>query len=243
MFASWGIPVYSSLIQNGGQTLYQTRLTAPANLQLSPIHGVLPGDISSAAFLIVAALITPGSEVRLPNVGLNPTRTGLLDALWAMGAQIEITAETNRFGEPAGNLLIRSSHLTGTRISGPLVVRMIDEFPALAVAAAYAKGTTVVTEAEELRHKESDRISALCTELRFLGVKARETPDGFMISGGPVVGGQVQSHGDHRLAMALALAGLASQAPVQVNGAEMVAEFFPEFSEVLTRFGAQIESN
>ena len=171
MFASWGIPVHSSQIQNGGQTLYQTQLTAPANLQLSPIHGVLPGDISSAAFLIVAALITPGSEVRLPNVGLNPTRTGLLDALWAMGAQIEITAETNRFGEPAGDLLIRSSQLTGTRISGPLVVRMIDEFPAFAVAAAYAKGTTVVTEAEELRHKESDRISALCNELRFLGVE------------------------------------------------------------------------
>ena len=241
MFANWGIPVHSSQIHNGDQTLYQTRLTAPANLQLSPIHGVLPGDMSSAAFLIVAALITPGSEVRLPNVGLNPTRTGLLDALWAMGAHIEITAETKRFGEPAGDLLIRTSQLTGTRISGPLVVRMIDEFPALAVAAAYAKGTTVVAEAEELRHKESDRISALCGELRLLGVEAAESPDGFVIHGGKVAGGLVKSHDDHRLAMALALAGLASQAPVQVKGAEMVAESFPEFAEVLAGFGAQIE--
>ena len=241
MFENWGIPVESSRIQSGGRSFYQTCMTPPQSLQLAPIRGVLPGDISSAAFLIVAALITPGSEVRLPNVGLNPTRTGLLDALRAMGARIEIAAETRRFGEPAGDLIIRGGPLQATRVSGPLVVRMIDEFPAFAIAAACARGTTVVSEAEELRHKESDRISALCGELRSLGVAARETPDGFTIAGGELAGGRVEAHGDHRLAMALALAGLVSRAPVQVEGAEMVAESFPEFAEVLASLGAKLE--
>jgi 3-phosphoshikimate 1-carboxyvinyltransferase len=240
MLAGWGIPVETSQIKAGSQTLYQTRLTAPLELKLPPIRGVLPGDISSAAFLIVAALIAPGSEITLPNVGLNPTRTGLLDALLAMGAQIEIKAETLRFGEPAGDLDVQASRLRATRIAGPLVVRMIDEFPAFAIAAAYAHGTTTVTGAEELRHKESDRISALCGELRALGIAARESPDGFTISGGLVAGGQAESHGDHRLAMALALAGLASQQPVQVSGAELLAESFPAFAEVLAGFGAKI---
>jgi 3-phosphoshikimate 1-carboxyvinyltransferase len=243
MLAGWGIPVQTTQIKAGGQTLYQTSLAAPQNLKLPPIGGLLPGDISSAAFLIVAALITPGSEIWLPNVGLNPTRTGLLDALQAMGAKIEIQAETRRFGEPAGDLLVRSSRLTATQIAGSLVVRMIDEFPAFAIAAAYAQGTSTVSGAEELRHKESDRISALCGELRALGIAARATPDGFVIKGGSVAGGQAHSHGDHRLAMALALAGLASQAPVQVGGAEMLAESFPAFAEVLAKFGAQITTN
>jgi len=242
MFANWGIPVETNQIEVRGQTFYQTRLESPDQLHFFPIHGTLPGDISSAAFLIVAALITTGSEVRLPNVGLNPTRTGLLDALRAMGAQIEVIGETRRFGEPAGDLIIRSSELKATQISGPLVVRMIDEFPAFAIAAAYAQGTTTVSEAQELRHKESDRISALCGELRILGIEARETSDGFSITGGTVQGGTVQSHGDHRLAMALALAGLASWEPVLVEGAEMVAESFPEFTSVLADFGAAIET-
>jgi 3-phosphoshikimate 1-carboxyvinyltransferase len=243
MLAGWGIPVQTTQIKAGDQTLYQTSLSAPPTLKLPPIRGRLPGDISSAAFLIVAALITPGSEIRLPNVGLNPTRTGLLEALRSMGAQIEIQAETRRFGEPAGDLLVRASRLTATQVAGPLVVRMIDEFPAFAIAAAYAQGTTTISGAEELRHKESDRISALCAELRALGIAAAETPDGFTVHGGPVAGGQANSHGDHRLAMALALAGLASQEPVRVSGAEMLAESFPAFAGVLAGFGAQIATH
>ena len=241
MLAGWGLPVETSKINSGDQTQYQTSLSAPPELKLLPIGGILPGDISSAAFLIVAALITPGSEITLYNVGLNPTRTGLLDALGAMGARIEIQSETYRFGEPAGDLRVQASRLTATQIAGPLVVRMIDEFPAFAVAAACAHGTTLVEGAQELRHKESDRISSLCSELRALGIRALETPDGFTITGGPVAGGHARSHGDHRLAMALALAGLASQAPVQVSGAEMLAESFPDFTEVLKGFGARLE--
>jgi 3-phosphoshikimate 1-carboxyvinyltransferase len=200
----------------------------------------LPGDISAAAFLIVAALMVPGSEIILQGVGLNPTRTGLLDALSAMGADLQIHNRSEQGGEPAGDLTVRYSRLHATQVNGPLVVRMIDEFPAFAVAAALAEGITTVSEAEELRHKESDRISALCGELRRLGVQAQEAPDGFRIHGGrSFQGGSVEAHGDHRLALSLAVAGLAAQAPVTIQGAEMMAESYPEFVDALNALGAQ----
>jgi 3-phosphoshikimate 1-carboxyvinyltransferase len=222
-----------------GGHAHETRLTPPSPLSLNPLRLTLPGDFSSAAFLIVAALITPGSEILLRGVGLNPTRTGLLDALWEMGADIQVIEQGSRGDEPAGSLLVRSSQLHGGRVSGERVVRMIDEFPAFAVAAAFAKGQTVVSEAEELRHKESDRITALCAGIRSLGVDAQETADGFVISGGRLpAGGLVDSCGDHRLAMSLALVGLAAQSPVTVQGAEIVAESFPGFVETLRNFGA-----
>jgi 3-phosphoshikimate 1-carboxyvinyltransferase len=224
-------------------TYFVTRIVPPDPPQLAPLDLSIPGDISSAAFLIVAALITPGSEITLQSAGLNPTRTGLLDALRSMGADIEVTPRGECHGEPFGDLCIRSAPLRGTRISGPLVVRMIDEFPAFAVAAAYARGKTVVSGAEELRHKESDRINALCTELRRLGVHVEETPDGFAVHGGrPVRGGTVKSHGDHRLAMALCVAGLAAQNPVLVQGAEIMAESFPGFTDKLKSLGADIQT-
>ncbi len=209
---------------------------------LHPLQGILPGDFSAAAFLIVAALITPGSHVVLRNVGLNPTRTGLLDALRSMGADIVITHQSQRSGEPAGDLAVRASLLHGGQVSGDLVVRMIDEFPAFAVAAACAQGTTLVQDAAELRLKESDRISALCGELRKLGVQVIEHPDGFEIHGGqPFQGGEVDPHGDHRLAMSLALAGLVAQAPVRVLGAEIIGESFPEFATLLQALGASLQ--
>lgn len=222
--------------------LYFTRLFPPSPLKLKPLNMALPGDMSAAAFLIVAALITPGSEVRLCNVGLNPTRTGLLQVLGEMGAQIDILPCPEQGGEPTGDLLVRYSDLQATAVSGTLVVQMIDEFPAFAVAAAFARGRTTVSEAQELRHKESDRIGALVGELGKLGVQASETQDGFTIQGGVrPYSAQVMAHGDHRLGMALALAGLAGQGTVTVSDAQIIAESFPEFPSVLRSLGAQVQ--
>jgi 3-phosphoshikimate 1-carboxyvinyltransferase len=201
----------------------------------------LPGDFSSAAFLIIAALITPESSITIRQVGLNPGRTGLLDALLAMGADIRITKQSDHNGEPVGDLTVRHSKLQATQITGDLVVRMIDEFPVFAVASAYATGTTMVSDASELRHKESDRISALCQELSVLGVQATETPDGFTIQGGKIPGGgKVQPHGDHRLAMSMAVAGLAAREPVTIQDADITAESFPEFIPTLQELGAKL---
>ena len=208
---------------------------------LRPLHLQLSGDISAAAFLIVAALITPGSEIRIRDVGLNPTRTGLLDALRAMGADIQTANLRDWSGEPVGDLTVRHSALHATQISGDLVVRMIDEFPVFAVAAALAHGTTEVREATELRHKESDRITAVANELRAIGVAIDPLPDGFRIHGGIVAGGIVAPHGDHRIAMSCAVAGLVAQNPVEIHGAEIMNESFPTFRETLLKLGATLE--
>jgi len=222
---------------------YETRLTPPNPAELVPLNFDIPGDISSAAFLIVAALITPGSNIRLQGVGLNPTRTGLLDALQAMGADIHITNLTESLGEPVGDLQVRYGPLRSTQISGSLVVRMIDEFPAFAVAAANAQGRSIVSQAAELRHKESDRISDLCGELHSLGVDVEESADGFSINGGEILkGGEVDPHGDHRLAMALAVAGLAAEEPVIIQDAGIIAESFPQFVPSLRDLGVDIRS-
>ena len=214
----------------------------PPSFSLQPLSLTLPGDISSAAFLIVAALITPQSQLVLREVGLNPTRDGLLEALTAMGAEIRIEERSLRGGEPLGNLIVRSSLLHGTQVGGAQVVRMIDEFPIFAVAAACADSPTLVRDAAELRYKESDRIAALCESLRALGVDIRETSDGFYLPGNtPPQGGSVQSFGDHRLAMSLAVAGLAARGPVRVEGAEMMAESFPAFVETLRALGANLQ--
>jgi 3-phosphoshikimate 1-carboxyvinyltransferase len=239
MLRAMGVQIESGPGSASG--IYRTRLSPPGKA-LAPLQMTLPGDISAAAFLIVAALITPGSALHLRRVGLNPTRTGLLDALQEMGADIQTSNLSESGGEPLGDLVIRYSPLKGVRVGGELVVRMIDEFPAFAIAAAYARGETIVRDAEELRHKESDRISALGQELRSLGVAFAETLDGFTIQGGkPVQGGVARSHGDHRLAMALAVAGLAAQAPVTVQDAQMVGESFPGFEQVLIALGAPLE--
>lgn len=213
----------------------------PLSAPLRPLCFTPPGDFSSAAFLIVAALITPGSEIAIREVGLNPTRAGLLDALGGMGADIRILSKKERSGEPTGDLIVRHSALHGTRVCGDLVVRMIDEFPAFAAAASFASGTSTVRDAAELRLKESDRIGALCGELRNLGMDVREAEDGFVINGcGSVPGGETAAHGDHRLAMALALMGLAAREPVKVSGAEILSESFPEFTETLIGLGAEL---
>lgn len=212
----------------------------PANL--IPLSLSVPGDFSSAAFLIVAALIIPGSHITIRNVGLNPTRTGLLDALAAMGAQVQVTSQEESGGELVGDLMVGYSSLAGIQVEAPLVVRMIDEFPVFAVAAAFARGQTVVSQAEELRHKESDRITILCKELRALGVNVDEAPDGFSIHGGKLLpGGNAHAHGDHRLGMALAVAGLAAGKTVCIAGAEVIAESYPGFVQALGGLGASVK--
>lgn len=223
------------------QMQFFTRLSPTFRQPLSPLDIHIPGDFSAAAFLLVAGAITPGSWITIKEVGLNPTRTGLLEALIEMGAEIRITNQSVHGAEPEGDVVVKHSELRGITISGAAVVRMIDEFPVFATAAAYARGKTVVRNAEELRHKESDRISSLGRELTSLGVEYSETSDGFIIQGSQVPGGaQVESHSDHRIAMALSVAGLAASAPVVVSGAEYINESFPDFVSCLHKLGAEV---
>ena len=199
---------------------------------LRPIDGVLPNDISSAAFLFAAAAIVPGSDITVTNIGLNYTRTGILDILSKMGAEISVSNEHEEFGEPVGDVRLRNvGKLHGIEICGDLVVRSIDEFPAVAVVAAFAEGETVARGAMELRYKESDRITAIVTQLKALGVDAEESADGFRVRGGTLSGGVAKANGDHRLAMSMSLAGL--RAPVLVEGAEILTESFPDFVDAV----------
>lgn len=210
--------------------------------KLMPLDFTIPGDISSAAFLLVAALIVPDSEITVQGICNNFTRTGLLDALIEMGADINIEEKGISCGEPIADVTARYSQLNGVKVNGEQVVRMIDEFPIFAVAAAYAKGRTIVENAGELRHKESDRITDLSTELCAIGIDAKETFDGFIISGGhKPAGGKVNTHGDHRLAMSLAIAGLGAQNPVVVPNAEYIQESFPAFVDIIRHCGASME--
>ncbi len=198
-----------------------------------PLHAQdvdVPGDLSSAAFFIAAALLLPHSELRIRHIGLNPTRTGIVDIFRAMGAQIEIHNAREVCGEPVGDLVIRSSPLRGIEVDGALIVRAIDELPLLAVAMAFAQGRSVIRGAEELRVKESDRIRALAVALAALGVTVEELPDGLVIAGqGRVRGGTVHSQGDHRVAMALSVAGLGSDEGVSVREPECIAISFPGY--------------
>ncbi len=245
MLAGMGVSIHSEKKIMDGTIHYQTHLIPPStSYSLKPLNMTLPGDFSAAAFFIVAALITPGSEITMKNVGLNATRTGLLDVLLSMGASIQIMARPSSNGEPVGDLTVRHSPLKGIHISGEQVVRMIDEFPIFAVAAAYAEGTSTVQDASELRLKESDRISALCTELKNLGADVDEGADGFTIHGhGGLNGGMVDPHGDHRLAMSMAVAGLASASPVTVQQPGIMDESFPGFAAALTGLGANLTVN
>jgi len=238
MLASMGVTIETLLTPSGPAV----RVTPP-DRPLAPLHMQIPGDFSAAAFLLVAALVTPGSELLLHNIGLNPTRTGLLVTLLEMGADIEVLNPRQASGEPAGDLRVRFSALRGVTVSGARVVEMIDEFPVFAAAAAFAAGRTEVREALELRYKESDRIGALCAELRGQGVSVTEREDGFIIDGNgcPAGGAAVNPHGDHRLAMALAVLGLGARLPLQIQSAEIIRESFPEFVDVLRQAGAEFE--
>lgn len=206
----------------------KARLRGGQRLRATDI--VVPADFSSAAFYLVAASIIPGSELRLKQVGLNPRRTGLLHALRLMGADITEENPAEQGGEPVADLVVRYAPLKGARIPEALVPDMIDEFPALFVAAAAAEGQTVVTGAAELRVKESDRLAAMANGLRTLGMQVDETEDGATLHGGVRLGsGTIESHGDHRIAMAFAIAGQISEGEVRINDVANVATSFPDF--------------
>ncbi|PLX77694.1 MAG: 3-phosphoshikimate 1-carboxyvinyltransferase [Desulfuromonas sp.] len=195
---------------------------------------LIPGDISSAAFFLVAGLIVPGSELLIANVGINPTRCGVIDVLRAMGGQIELVNERLQSGEPVADLLVKHSNLKGIEIGGELVPRAIDEFPVISVAAAVAEGVTTVRDAAELRVKETDRIAAMVSELSRLGVEVESLPDGMRINGrGEFAGGEVSSHGDHRIAMSLAMAALAATGPVTIDDTSCTETSFPGFWRLL----------
>jgi 3-phosphoshikimate 1-carboxyvinyltransferase len=201
-------------------------LVAPGSLEI-------PSDISSAAFFLVAASIVPGSDIVIRNVGMNPTRTGVIDILTAMGADITRENEREQAGEPVADLRVRYRRLRAAQIQGELVPRAIDELPVLAVAAAYAEGTTVIRDAAELRVKESDRIAAIAEELRKMGVEVRELPDGMEIAGQERLTGAVcNSHGDHRIAMSMAMAGLAASGETVVTDTAWIETSFPGFERV-----------
>lgn len=194
----------------------------------------IPGDISSAAFFIVAALILPGSKITLKKVGLNPGRVGLLEVLKKMGGSIKIINKRFFGDEPVGDLKVTSSELHGLTIEGALIPKLIDEIPILAVAGIFAKGKMVIKDARELRVKESDRINAVVNELRKMGVLIWERPDGFTIEGsGSLKGARVYSHGDHRIAMSLAIAGLAAKGKTMIDDTGCIDTSFPEFYQLL----------
>jgi 3-phosphoshikimate 1-carboxyvinyltransferase len=211
---------------------------------LPPFELNVPGDFSSTAFLLAAAALTSDSELTVQSVGVNPTRTGFLDALIKMGAKIKIDNEREECNEPVADVTIRSSELRGMTIDGDWVVRMIDEFPILAVLATQARGETIVRNAAELRVKESDRIGALASELRKLGAHIEEQPDGFIIEGPtPLHAATVDSHGDHRLAMSLAVAGLIAVGETTILNAEVYHESFPNFVGLMHNLNCKIESD
>lgn len=203
--------------------------------ELRAAHVQVPGDISSAAFLIGAALIAEGSEVTLENVGINPTRTGLLDVFESMGADIQASGHKST-GEQAADLTVRSTHLAGTEIGGDLIPRLIDEIPLIALVATQAQGKTVIRDAEELRVKETDRIQAVVTELKKLGANIEATEDGMVIQGPtPLSGAALASYGDHRLGMMAAVAALIADGPVTIDEPGCISISYPNFFEHLDK--------
>jgi len=222
-WGEWGASVEGGTRPSGGQV-------------------VVPADFSSAAFFLVAGLLGAGDgPLRLEGVGINPTRTGLLDVLREMGGRIELEAVREEGGEPVADLLVWRSELEGIDVPPELVPLAIDEFPALFIAAAGARGVTTVRGAEELRVKESDRIAVMARNLAATGVRVSERPDGIEITGGRFRGGVVDSHGDHRVAMAFAVAATVSDAPLTIGDVANVATSFPGFESAAGRVGLVIE--
>jgi 3-phosphoshikimate 1-carboxyvinyltransferase len=231
MLRAFGVPVQSDngrIELAGGHTLKGTRLT-------------VPGDISSSAFFIVAGLLAAEGPFLIRNVGINPTRTGILDILNLMGADIRLLNRRLAGDEPVADLEVHRSELKGIDVPEHLVPLAIDEFPILFVAAAYASGTTRVTGAEELRVKESDRIAVMAEGLRHLGADATPTPDGMVIRGGGLHGGRVTSHGDHRIAMSFAIAALRASGDIEIGDVANVATSFPGFAGLARGAGLAID--
>ena len=230
MLAAFGYPVErssSTVCVEGGGKLVATDIEVPA-------------DISSAAFFMVGASIAPGSDITLERVGVNPTRTGVIDILRLMGANIEFLNQRQAGGEPVADIRVRYAQLKGIEIPVALVPLAIDEFPVLFVAAANAHGVTLLRGAEELRVKESDRIAVMADGLKTLGVAAEPTADGMRVTGSDYAGGMVASHADHRIAMAFAIAALRAHAPITITDCANVATSFPGFVELAAGAGLGI---
>ncbi len=210
------------------------KITGNPTLEGKPVE--VPGDISSAAFFMVAGAIIPGSRVRINRVGINPTRTGIIEVLRRMGAEIKILNEDIVNGEPVGDIVVHGGELRSTVIEGSLIPRLIDEIPVIAVAAAVARGDTVIRDAAELKVKETDRISTMAGELRKMGVEVQELKDGMVINGPSAMKGAIcESHGDHRVAMAMAVAGLVADGKTTIKNAECINVSFPGFENVLSQ--------
>jgi 3-phosphoshikimate 1-carboxyvinyltransferase len=212
----------------GGQTLRGCKIEVPA-------------DLSSAAFIVLAAVLADNADVLITNVGVNPTRTGVLDILQGMGADIRLENPMLMGEEPVADIRVRSSRLIGGEVDPALVSLAIDEFPVLFVAAAAASGKTVFSGIGELRVKESDRIAAMAEGMRRLGIQVDESPDGAIVHGGRLKGGEVESFHDHRVAMSLAVAATVADGEVLIRGVDNVDTSFPGFSETLAGAGAEIE--
>jgi 3-phosphoshikimate 1-carboxyvinyltransferase len=227
------------LLQAMGAKLTRDNLTITISPLAAPLKSLnldIPGDISSAAYWLVVGAIHPKAKIKLCSVGINPSRTGIIDVLTAMGAKLKIENQHWEANEPVADLWIESSELSGIEIGGELIPRLIDEIPVIAVAASVAQGTTVIREAQELRVKETDRIRTVAVELTKLGAKIVELPDGMIIYGGKgLVGAECFSYNDHRLAMALAVAGLVAQGETIIKGAEAVKYSYPSFWQDLER--------
>ncbi len=225
MLRARGVPLSSEALTH--------RVTGPVP-SLARLDVAVPGDFSSAAFLIGAALLVAGSRLVLRDINLNPTRTGLLDAIARMGGQVTILTERDAAGEPLGDIEVYAQPLRGAAIGGELVPRMIDEFPLLALLATQAEGVTTVTDAAELRVKETDRIATVTAALRTLGAQIEPTADGFVVEGPtPLRGALVDSAGDHRLAMTLAIAALVAHGETTITRAECMDDSFPGFYPLL----------
>lgn len=223
----------------GAKILCEGNKTTVEKSELQSKTITVAGDISSAAFFIVAGLIVPNSEIILKNVGLNPTRTGIIDVVKKMGADIEILDMRLVSNEEVGDIRVKYSDLKACIIEGDIIPRLIDELPVIAVLATQAEGTTVIKDAHDLRNKESDRIKAVVTELKKIGADIEETEDGFVIQGkrGKCTlkgGAEVETYHDHRLAMSLYVAGMICENPIQINGFEWVNISFPEFTSLIS---------
>jgi 3-phosphoshikimate 1-carboxyvinyltransferase len=221
-----------------GNTTHSERPQSP----LKPLSIFIPGDISSAAFLLVAASALPDSNLTILDVGINATRTGIVDALSEMGASIRRRERPHQGGEPVADLIVSGGGLRGLELGGGQIVTMIDELPVLAVAATQAEGRTIVRDAQELRIKETDRIATTVFELKKMGAKIQETADGFIVDGPTQLSGtSVDSRGDHRLAMALAVAGLIADGETTIHNAHVTADSFPGFESTLRALNVDVQ--
>jgi 3-phosphoshikimate 1-carboxyvinyltransferase len=220
---------------------HETQVCLKGGGQLQACTIDIPADLSSAAFFLVGASIAPDADLFLEHVGINPTRAGIITILNRMGARLDILNERQIGGEPVADIRIRSAPLRGIQIPEELVPLAIDEFPAVFIAAACAEGKTVLTGAEELRYKESDRIQVMADGLRALGVQAQPIPDGLIIQGGTLSGGKVASHGDHRVAMAFAMAALRASQAIHITDCANVNTSFPNFVNLANRVGLIIK--